>query len=372
MNTENKETRLIEAVEKGDLATIEQFLDSGLDVNTSNSFGENLLFLACRHGQLKVVEFLLSKKADLLQRNSGKQSIFHAACMGGNLPIVKKLLEIKSISSDNDLKSIFTFGYGFHPKNFSVYEYFLTHDLLTENDIKKLPLSNYSKDPLLLKIVELIFLQYPSLNTDTLFQLFDSFIGSHVTDQQIKAMEYMLNKFPIIKAHFNNSFEKLLFAFKLDEDMEDEFIDSSSETLNNVSIYAVNARNVCLELLLQQGLTMETRNSEGQTLLHRAASFQFDEYEHVSHLRCLIDMGYPINLTNAKNQTPLHVAIQDGMLIHAFYLIYRGADVTLQDSEGKTPLDYANQFCALGYEPNDEQNLQYKENLAQVLKDYGG
>jgi ankyrin repeat protein len=123
---------------------------------------------------------------------------------------------------------------------------------------------------------------------------------------------------------------------------------------------------------LQHGLAMNTPNNEDQTLLHFAATMQFDEYEHISHLKCLLDLGYPIDILNSKQQTPLHIAIQHGMFFHALYFIYSGADLNAVDNEGRTIVDYANDFCSAGMEANDPYNLEYKQDLLQTLGDYKG
>jgi hypothetical protein len=52
------------AARKGDVATVKQLLDAGIDVNTKFRYGVTALMYACDHGHLDVVKTLLDSGAD--------------------------------------------------------------------------------------------------------------------------------------------------------------------------------------------------------------------------------------------------------------------------------------------------------------------
>lgn len=49
--------------------------------------------------------------------------------------------------------------------------------------------------------------------------------------------------------------------------------------------------------------------------------------------------------TSDVGQTPLHMAASEGLLNCVEILVQAGADVTLQDTMGHTPLDMARIWC---------------------------
>jgi hypothetical protein len=59
-----KADELSAAARKGDVATVKQLLDAGIDVNTRFRYGVTALMFACDHGHLDVVKALLDRGAD--------------------------------------------------------------------------------------------------------------------------------------------------------------------------------------------------------------------------------------------------------------------------------------------------------------------
>jgi len=58
-------------------------------------------------------------------------------------------------------------------------------------------------------------------------------------------------------------------------------------------------------------------------------------------VRSALDAGANVNARNSYDQTPLMMAIIGGNLEAAKYLVERGADITLQDKDGDTALNYS-------------------------------
>jgi hypothetical protein len=117
-----------------------------------------------------------------------------------------------------------------------------------------------------------------------------------------------------------------------------KLIDSGAD-LNQTSgvwtpmLAAVAGNNeASLKLLLAAGASIDIRQPDGDTLVHRASG---------ANLKTLVSHGADVNATNAKGATPLHYAARFGQLGSARMLLELGADRTLRDRDGKTPLDRA-------------------------------
>jgi ankyrin repeat protein len=362
---------LLEAAEKGDLNTVENLLATGVDINTKNSFAETPLFLASRHGCLEVVLFLLDHNADVHVLNTGKQSALHAACIGGHAAVVEKLITAGADPMQQTLSRKKPLSFALKYGHLDVIKYFVSHNLLENKDLGELVFCDRHARAKPEQIFEMIFSHYQLTDEKTIDDVFGNLIASHV----LIGMKYMLSKFPTLKTRLSNQFNLLLASFELGEENVKIFqvgkIKSKVLRKREHQIWEHQAKNTSLKFLLTRGLALETRDSEGQTILHRAAAYEFDEYEHISHLKGLLDMKYPIDLLNAHGQTPLHVALQQAMFFHAIYLVYRGADITRSDQEGRTVMDYAKAFCPTYYQPDDPENLEFKNDLIQLLEDYG-
>ena len=82
-------------------------------------------------------------------------------------------------------------------------------------------------------------------------------------------------------------------------------------------------------------LTMTDRN--GATTLHLAAS-----YGHIDILRTIIDaLGQDLNAQDGYGRTALHKAAEGGIVNSVILLLQRGADPTIQDTDGNTAYDLA-------------------------------
>ena len=78
-----------------------------------------------------------------------------------------------------------------------------------------------------------------------------------------------------------------------------------------------------------------TKNSVGDTLLHVAAARGC-----VREIEYLIKMGIKLNEQGDYGHTPLHCSAMTNQRMAYDYLIQRGADQTISDSEGCLASDY--------------------------------
>ncbi|XP_037791465.1 transient receptor potential channel pyrexia-like [Penaeus monodon] len=87
------------------LEIVRLFFEAGVDVNTTNSYGESALYLAARFGLPNLVELLLSMGADPLRVTTKGASVLHAACHRGcatSLDLLLKTGQMKDLITKED------------------------------------------------------------------------------------------------------------------------------------------------------------------------------------------------------------------------------------------------------------------------------
>lgn len=82
---------LLRAVNLDDVATVQQQLDRGYDVNSVDDSGDTLLVAAAREGSAKVVNLLIQRRAKVDTRIRSGDSAIMIAALKGHLGIVKAL-----------------------------------------------------------------------------------------------------------------------------------------------------------------------------------------------------------------------------------------------------------------------------------------
>ncbi len=105
-------------------------------------------------------------------------------------------------------------------------------------------------------------------------------------------------------------------------------------------------REKLIKLLSSAGGKIDQRDADGNTALHRLANAV--DANEVDRMKSLIAGGADVNATNQLGQTPLHKAAEkiggwdmneDGDNEPFQLLIKSGANVSVRDNQGRTPLD---------------------------------
>jgi ankyrin repeat protein len=119
---------------------------------------------------------------------------------------------------------------------------------------------------------------------------------------------------------------------------------------------AESGRIDAVVFLIAHGADVNAKLPNDDTALHAAAKGHFAKQEHHKAIKILIQHGAEVNAKGYKQKTPLHLACEGRLLYDSskkreYYepvptlvvktLLDLGADTELRDSEGRTPLDYA-------------------------------
>lgn len=367
---------ILNSVQAGDYEAIKNFLATGGDVNTKNSFNENLLYLASQKGHARLVQLLLQHHANVHQVNTGKQNALFAAVSGGYLEVVQQLIaagldpQQRQGSRAGMLPIFMAFKYG----HLDVIRYFFQQHLFKRQDLSeaiRYLRSNQAFD--MRTLLDLLLNQYPDLTSEEITNLF----GWLISIKNIPGLDYLLQKFPQIKNTYSSYFSVLTEESYSDSDKNDEDSEYYFKQLGLTHPVFIKRKyaftypvlkNPSLQFLLQHGLRFDLLDDEGQTILHKVVSYIHNEYDDIAAVNCVMDLGYPVNLLNARHQTPLMTAIEKGLFYHALALLARNPDLSIKDLEGRTAIAYARQFCMEGFEPEDDENIEYKEELLEILQ----
>jgi uncharacterized protein len=105
-----------------------------------------------------------------------------------------------------------------------------------------------------------------------------------------------------------------------------------------LSAAADNGHTECARLLLSQGATVDQRmeKDDGRTPLYLAI-----QGRHIDCARLLLEKGADINASTPRGWTPLMAAAKRGDSVAVDLLISRGAQLDLENNEGDTALDIA-------------------------------
>ena len=102
--------------------------------------------------------------------------------------------------------------------------------------------------------------------------------------------------------------------------------------------------------MIEAGADVNAKNGNGCTPLHRAAQIEFqgDTRSELALMqrtadccKVFINAGADVNAKDTSDSTPLHYAAQSGNLILVRLLADSGADLSVNNNQGRTPLQDA-------------------------------
>ena len=91
---------LFDAAGRGDLKSVETFLQDGHDVDERGHNAETPLIAAALAGELAIAELLIARGADVMARNKGGLTPLHAAAYSGDAEVALLLLDNGAVLED--------------------------------------------------------------------------------------------------------------------------------------------------------------------------------------------------------------------------------------------------------------------------------
>ena len=83
---------LLKAVNGGDVKTVADFLDKGLDPNTTDREGQTLLMTASRLGHLELVKLLIARRASVTRQSPHGDTALNFAALKGHVAVAELLI----------------------------------------------------------------------------------------------------------------------------------------------------------------------------------------------------------------------------------------------------------------------------------------
>jgi hypothetical protein len=153
------------------------------------------------------------------------------------------------------------------------------------------------------------------------------------------------------------------------------FVPAAETTSNTSQAFACDAfmkaasigNTSFLEHLLCTGLHVDIQAEDGYTALHCAA-----KTGSVATISCLLHNGATVDLCNSKIQgrRPVHEAVLENRTEAFALLLYKGANLLLPDTKGRTVIDYVGQTGDVNMAQimfREEHKKIYALDMAKVL-----
>jgi len=140
---------------------------------------------------------------------------------------------------------------------------------------------------------------------------------------------------PLSLAAANGHVDFLSYLVENAADLNSRLIDNLTPLMAAILKSQVNKA----VFLIEHGAKLDIRDRRGYTAAHYAACHYSDSCDVLS---CLVKNGADANARASDNSlTPVMLAIKNGYLNAAVFLIEHVADVNVEGSDGKTALHYA-------------------------------
>jgi len=326
----------LQAAQAGDLTTLRNLLDSGIDPNYKAPWpngnevdvrGAPAIVRASMHGQLSAVKLLIDRGADIDNKNDyplSDASALLAAALGGYVEIVKFLVARGAKVETEVFQGTTTplaacaglYPCEFTGKHMEVIELLLDsgHDIeaMDEHGARPLILAVRNGDT---ELVKLLLNRGANVNARTTADWDGtSALDEAATDGRLQLVQLLLDRGAEIK-HQTRGFTALHKA-------------------------AMNGRVAVMKLLLQKGAQAEAFESQCSTALHKAAMVGA-----TSSVKFLLDHGFIIEgRSSTEGNTPLLEAAHSGSTRAVELLLDSGADIKARNNKGETALHLAT-FC---------------------------
>lgn len=308
--------------------TVSKLIDGGLKVNSADpTYKQTPLMYACRRGQIATVTKLLERGADVNQYSQRDSVALFEAVDSGVVETVEPLLAHKML----DVNAI-------HPRRFNRTALMLSAqkgNLQIFNALLNQPgVRSDQRDLMGNTALSLATVAGQSAIVETLLEHGDIDINS-----QNSLGSTALILAATAKAGRKEAEAKISIAYVLLERGANTSI-KDHEGGGTAILRAVDAGNEAMvKLLFEYNADIKVRDDLDRGLLHSGA---IDGHEGI--VRLLVEKGLWIDAQDQSGKTPLHDASRDGNYRVAKVLLDSGADRSIKDNYGRTPWDIAWQY----------------------------
>jgi len=300
-----------------DLKELDQLFEKKEFFKNSN-FPPLLLIEAIHQGNEKTALYLLEKNPNVRVKTDDGLTPLLAACYKKMPELAKKIIRLDAATLDD----------------------------VSPGGMTPLSLAFQGNDPELIKLLMENNAKIPEAGAD-LDRLVNALItGSEAKEVLEQLMTFGVKVSPSSLIGVDGLFEALLSPSGSRFDIEAGIFGNRSKKLD-----------AFLNLLLEQGLDPNLKDSQGNTLLlrllgaskHLKAGCHLPYKEHLhyfgtEYIHLILKHGADVTMANADGITPLHLAALNGDSELITLLLEKGAKPDAKDSLGKTPLDWFNKL----------------------------
>lgn len=338
----------------------------GADVEMKTNYnGANALLLISPHLEdFQLVDYFINKGATFTDKDNNGNGIFEYAAKGGNINFLK-MLTSKNATIGNNAMIFATQGARRNKTNLETYKALekmgAKVNVVDENNTNPLhSIANYSDDIA-------TFQYFLSKDVDVNHKNNDGrtpFMYA-ANRNNLEVVTYLFPKVDDINTKDNNGLSALSYAvnrnsinvvnFLLENGAD---INIKDEKGNSLSYYLINNFNEKnpntfeekLKLLQNKGLTINTLQANGNSLLHLAT-----ERNDLALLKRLKDFNIDVNIKNQEGLTALQIAAMKSKDIEIIkYLLEIGADKNVKTDFEETVYDLASENELL-----QQQNINF-------------
>ncbi|XP_071122381.1 ankyrin repeat domain-containing protein 50-like [Mytilus edulis] len=294
------------------------------------------MYLACKGGHIETVQYFLSQGIDVFQYSDAGRSLVHATCEsslenGGHKAVISLLIQNKlDISKpDND---------GLSPLHLACQNCLLSVcEFLISNNANVNMQDYQSKSPLhfacqsdSLSLCEFLI----SIKANVNMQDYQNKSPLHFACERIEP------NIDIIEVLLKNkaSFELFDIAGKTPLHVICERFQNFRQDTKHFNMFLLEISSKyksIVKSLISYGADVNARDNEGETPLHKTCRYGNNELVKT----ILSSNKSDLNLRNKEGQTPLYLACKFSHEQVIKILLERQADTTLEDKDGKSPLD---------------------------------
>ncbi|KAK4078540.1 uncharacterized protein Triagg1_2871 [Trichoderma aggressivum f. europaeum] len=315
---DRRRSPILPAAEDGYVTIVQLLLDKGADVESMDMHGRTPLSYAAENGYKAMVQLLLENGAGIDSKGGGSRTPLSYAARNGHTAVVQLLLDKGADFKLTDIRGWTPLSYAAETGHTAIVQLLLERGADFELNVARgrTPLS-YAAENGHTAIVRLLLGRGADINS---------------MDEELEPTPLFLVA-PAVKVDMP-VVQRLLDSLK-DIDMDKKLKDSRRGR-TPLLWAAMNGHEAIVQLLLDKGANIDSKDSYGRTPLSYAAM-----KGHKAILRLLLDKGTNIDSRDNYGRTPLLYATSVGYMDIVQSLLDKGADLNLRDKNGMTPLSLA-------------------------------